>query len=113
MAKRLGLGHRTVVSHGIHGGRTEVNLTYLRRLSPRHGLSSFGFWTSSEELNVLIILFTLGFNGLGDHLPPLFWLLPPPFILTFLLPHTSMCRFRFLGLILVLSAHIQSGWGWL
>ena len=23
--ERLGLGHRTVVSHGVHGGRTEVN----------------------------------------------------------------------------------------
>ena len=23
-AKRLGLGHRTVVSHGVHGERTEV-----------------------------------------------------------------------------------------
>ena len=23
--ERLGLGHRTVVSHGIHGGRIEVN----------------------------------------------------------------------------------------
>ena len=24
-AERLGLGHRTVVSHGFHGERTEVN----------------------------------------------------------------------------------------
>ena len=24
-AERLGLGHRTVVGHGVHGGRTEVN----------------------------------------------------------------------------------------
>ena len=24
-AERLGLGHRAVVSHGVHGGRAEVN----------------------------------------------------------------------------------------
>ena len=24
-AERLGLGHRTVVSHGAHGGRLEIN----------------------------------------------------------------------------------------
>ena len=24
-AKRLGLGHRTVINHGVHSGRTEVN----------------------------------------------------------------------------------------
>ena len=94
-----------MVNHGIHGGRTEVNLAYLRRLSPRHGPSGFGSWTSSEEFNVLIIFFTLEFNGLGDHLPPLFWLLPPPFILAFLLSRTSTCRFSFIELILVLLAH--------
>ena len=77
------------------------------------GLSDFGPWTLSKDLNVLIILFALGFNGLGDDLPPSFWLLPSPFILAFPLSHTSTCRFLFLGLILVLSAHIQSGWGWL
>ena len=40
-------------------------------------------------------------------------LLPSPFILAFRLPPTSTCRFSFLGLILVLSAHTQSSWGWL
>ena len=56
----------------------------------------------------------LGFNGPGDDLPPPpFWLLPPPFILAIPLSHTPTCRFHFLGLILVLSAHTQSGWEWL
>ena len=40
-------------------------------------------------------------------------LLPYLFILTFTLSLTSTCRFNFLGLILALSAHTQSGWGWL
>ena len=42
-----------------------------------------------------------------------FFLALPPLILAFPLSHTSTCRFCFLGLILVLSAHTQSGWGWL
>ena len=57
-----------VVSHGVHDDCTEVNLTYPRRLSPQHGLSGSGPWTSSEELSVLIILFTLGFYGPADPL---------------------------------------------
>ena len=47
--------------------------------------------------------------------------MPPPllncfsflFILAFTLPSTSTCRFSFPGLILVPSAHTQSGWEWL
>ena len=57
-----------VVSHGVHDDCTEVNLAYLRRLSPRQGLSGSGPWISSEELSVLIILFTLGFYGPVDPL---------------------------------------------
>ena len=100
-----------MISHGIHDG-TGVNLAYLRRLSPRHGLRGSGPWTSSEEFNVLIILFTLGFNGPGGNLLLFSGLLPSPFILAFPLPPTFTCRLSFLGLILVLSAHTQSGWGW-
>ena len=37
-AERLGLDHRTVVSHGVHDNRTRVNHACLRSLSPRHGL---------------------------------------------------------------------------
>ena len=102
-----------MVNHGIHGDHTEVNLAYLRKLSPQHGLSGSGSWISSEELNVLIILFTSGFNGPGDDLPRFFWMLPSPFILAFPLSHASTCRFHFLGLIFVFLAHTQSGWGWL
>ena len=53
--ERLGFGHRTVVSHGVHGGRTEVKLVYPGTLS--------------IELNVLILSFT-------------FWVLwfQPPFL---------------------------------
>ena len=65
-AKRLGLGERIVVSHGVHDGYTEVNWAYPRRLSPRHGLSGSGHWNSSEEFNVLIIPFSLGYNGPRD-----------------------------------------------
>ena len=65
-AKRLGLGERTVVSHGVHDDCTEVNRAYPRRLSPWHGPSGFGHWTSSEEFNVLIIPFSLGYNGPRD-----------------------------------------------
>ena len=41
-AERLDLGHRIVVSHGVHGNRTRVNLAYLIRLLPQHGLSGSG-----------------------------------------------------------------------
>jgi len=98
-----------MVNHGIRGDHTEVNLAYLRRRSPWHGLSGSGSWISSEELNVLIILFTSGFNGPGDDLPRFFLLLPPPFILVFPLSHACTCRFRFLRLILVFLAHTHSG----
>ena len=32
--ERLGLNHRTVVGHGFHGGRTELNIVYLIRFFP-------------------------------------------------------------------------------
>ena len=89
-AERLGLGHRTVVSHGTH---TEVNHVCSRSLSPRHGLGGSGSWP----------FFPVPLSGLLTSL----------FILAFTLPSTSTCRFSFPGLILVPSAHTQSGWGWL
>ena len=48
-AKRLGLGERTVVSHGVPYDCTEVNRAYPRRLSPRHGLGGSGSWTWSQS----------------------------------------------------------------
>ena len=47
-AERLNLGHRTVVSHGVHGGRTHVNHVCPRSLSPRHGLGGSGSWPFSQ-----------------------------------------------------------------
>ena len=44
---------------------------------------------------------------------PFSGLLASPFILACIPYPTSTCRFNFPGLILVLSAHTQSGWGWL
>ena len=62
----------------------------------------------------LLFSFFLEFNGSGDDVsPPFSWLLSPFFILAFPLSYASTCRFRFLGLVLVFSAHTQSGWGWL
>ena len=91
-AKRLGLGHRTMVSHGIHDNHAEVNRACPRSLSPWH---------------------VLGGSGSSPFFPHFYGLLPFPFILAFTLSPASTCRFNFLGLILVLSAHTQSGWGWL
>ena len=62
----LSFGEQIVVSHGVHDDRTKVNLAYPRRLSPQHDLGGSGPWTSSEELNVLIILFILDYNGPRD-----------------------------------------------
>ena len=88
--ERLGRGHRTVVSRGVH---TELNRVRSRSLSSGGGLGGSGSWPFFSSL----------FSGL----------LASPFILTFTPPPTSTCRFNFPGLILVPSAHTQSGWGWL
>ena len=63
----------------------------------------------------MFLLFSfLGLNGLGDDMSPTSsWLLPSSFILAFPLSYASTYRFRFLGQVLVFSAHTQSGWGWL
>ena len=51
---------------------------------------------------------------LGLFSQPLFWIAYFSFYISlFFLPPTSTCRFNFPGLILVPSAHTQSGWGWL
>ena len=39
--ERLGLGHQTVVNHGVH---TELNHVRSRSLSPRYGLGGSGSW---------------------------------------------------------------------
>ena len=66
-AKRLGLGERTVVSHGVYDDRTEMYCAYLRRLSPQHGLGGSGSWPPSKEFNVLITpFFMLGYHGPRD-----------------------------------------------
>ena len=91
-AKRLGLGERTVISYGVHDDRTEVNWAYPRRLSPRHGLGGSGSWTWSQSP---------------------FWTASSSFYTSFfpsLLSGTSTSRFSFIGLILVLLVHTQSGW---
>ena len=93
-AKRLGLGYWTVVSHGVRDDCTGVNYACPRRFfsSTRSG------W--------------LWFLALAPPAPP-YGLLPSLFILAFTLPPKFTCRSSFLGLILVLSTHTQSGWGWL
>ena len=62
-------------------------------LSPRNGLGGSGSWPFVPAL----------FSGL----------LASPFILVCVPYPTSTCRIDFLGLILIPSAHTQSGWGWL
>ena len=79
-----------VVSHSVH---TNLNHVCLRSLSPRYGLGGPGSWPFFPS--------------------PSFGLLTFPFILAFTPLPTSTCRFNFPGLILVPSAHTQSGWGWL
>ena len=87
-AEKLGLSHRTVVSYGTHGGRTKACHVCPRSLSPRYGLGGSGSW---------------------PFFPAPFFGLLTLFILAFTLPPTSTCRFSFPGLILVPSAHTQSG----
>ena len=82
---RLSLGHRTVVYRGIH---IELNRVRSRSLSPGGGLGGFCSW---------------------PFFPPLSGLLASLFILACIPYPTSTCRFDFLGLILVPSAHTQSG----
>ena len=106
----LGLGHRTMVSHGNH---TRINLACLTRLFS--GTACVAPVLRPRPKSFLILLFSfLGLHGPGEDLsPPSSWLLPSPFILTFPLSYASTCRFRFLGLVFVFSTHTQSGWGWL
>ena len=54
----LGLGHRTVVSHGIHGDCTEVYHARPRRLSPQHGLEGSGPWPWSQSPSFWIASFS-------------------------------------------------------
>ena len=43
-----------------------LSLHVLGNVSPQHGLGGSSHWTSSKELNILIIPFTLGYNGPRD-----------------------------------------------
>ena len=86
--ERLGLGHQTVVCRGVH---IELNRVRSRSLSPGGGLRGSGSWPFFPASH-------------SDCLLPLFILACIPY-------PTSTCRFNFLELILVPSAHTQSGWG--
>ena len=56
--ERLGFGHQTVVSRGVH---TELNHVRSRSLSPGGGLGGFGFWPffPSPSPGLLVPLFIL------------------------------------------------------
>ena len=86
----LGLGHQTVVNRGVH---TELNCVRLRSLFPGGGLGGSGSWP----------FFPATLSGLLASL----------FILACIHYPMSTCRVDFPRLILVPSAHSQSGWGWL
>ena len=88
--ERLGLGHQTVVCRGVH---IELNRIRSRNLSPGGGLGGSSSWP----------FFSAPFSG---SLVPLFILACIPY-------PSSTCRIDFPRLILVPSAHSQSGWGWL
>ena len=54
--ERLGLGHRTVVSRGVH---TELNRVRLGSLSPRDGLGGSGSWPFFPASSLDCLLFLL------------------------------------------------------
>ena len=61
--ERLGLGHRTVVGHDVHNGRSKVN-----QVCP---------WTLSIELNVLVPPFTFLVIFLFSESSSSFWRMNP------------------------------------
>ena len=86
----LGLGHWSVDNHGVH-----TKVSHVRFVESFSSKRSERLW--------FLAFFPSPFSGL----------LASPFILVCILYPTSTCRFDFPGLILVPSAHTQSGWGWL
>ena len=88
--ERVSLSHRTMVCRGIY---VELNRVRSRSLSLGGGLG--------------------GSSSLPYFLPPFFGSLVPLFILACIPYPSSTCRIDFPRLILVPSAHTQSGWGWL
>ena len=88
--ERLGLGHWSVDNHGVH-----TKVSHIRFVESFSLKRSGRLW--------FLAFFPSLFSGL----------LASPFILACIPYPTSTCRFDFLGLILVPSAHTQSGWGWL
>ena len=110
-AERLGLGHRTVVSHGAHSSLHEGELSVSNKTFPPAQPERLQSLDLVRGVSCSYCSPFLGFNNLGDDMSPTslncFSFL---FILAFTLPPTSMCRFNVPGLILVPSAHTQSGW---
>ena len=54
--ERLGLGHRTMVSHNVH---TDLNRVRSRSLSPRYSLGGSGSWPFFPALSLDRLLFLL------------------------------------------------------
>ena len=86
----LGLGHWSVDNHGVH-----TKVSHVRFVESFSSKRSERLW--------FLAFFPSPFSRL----------LASPFILAYIPYPTSMYRFDFPGLILVPSAHTQSGWGWL
>ena len=89
--EELGLGHWSMDNHGVHTIVDHVR--FVESFSSKQ----------SRRLWFLAFPSPSPFSGL----------LVSPFILACIPYPTSTCRIYFPALILVPSAHTQSGWGWL
>ena len=106
--ERLGLDHRTVVSHSFHGKRTRMNPAYLTRLFS--GTAWVAPILRPRPRSFLILwffFFRAPWSG-RRFVPHFLNCLSFLFILAFTLPPISTCRFNFPGLILILLAHPES-----
>ena len=86
----LGLGHWSVDNHGVH-----TKVSHVRFVESFSSKRSGRLW--------FLAFFPSHFSRS----------LTSSFILACISYLTSTCRFDFLGLILVPSAHTQNGWRWL
>ena len=109
---RLGLGHWTVVRHGFHSNLHKGEPDVSNNTLFRYVLSSSGRPRPRSFMFLLFSFFRTSQFG-RRFVPPFLNCSSFLFIQVFTLLPTSTCRLNFLGLILVLSAYAQSGWGWL